>query len=65
MSERDDLVYVLEGNASQAPLTLVTRDDGGKQYAWKGKPLYYYAEDKKPGDTTGHEVGKSWFVVAP
>jgi predicted lipoprotein with Yx(FWY)xxD motif len=51
--------------APRAPLTLITRDDGSKQYAWKGKPLYYYAEDKKPGDTTGHEVGKSWFVVAP
>jgi predicted lipoprotein with Yx(FWY)xxD motif len=47
----------------KAPLTLITRDDGAKQYAWKGKPLYYYADDKKPGDTTGHEVGRSWFVV--
>jgi predicted lipoprotein with Yx(FWY)xxD motif len=51
--------------APKAPLTLVTRDDGSKQYAWKGKPLYYYAEDKKPGDVTGHEVGKAWFVVQP
>ena len=49
--------------APQAPLSVITRDDGSKQYAWKGKPLYYYAEDKKPGDTTGHEVGRSWFVV--
>jgi predicted lipoprotein with Yx(FWY)xxD motif len=49
--------------APQAPLSLITRDDGTKQYAWKGKPLYYYAEDKKPGDTLGHEVGRSWFVV--
>ena len=48
-----------------APLSIITRDDGTKQYAWKGKPLYYYAEDKKPGDTTGHEVGRSWFVVTP
>jgi predicted lipoprotein with Yx(FWY)xxD motif len=47
----------------RAPLGLVTRDDGTKQYAWKGKPLYYYAEDKKPGDATGHEVGRSWFIV--
>jgi len=51
--------------APKVPLSLITRDDGGKQYAWKGKPLYYYSEDKKPGDTTGHEVGRSWFVVLP
>lgn len=47
----------------RAPLGLIARDDGTKQYAWKGKPLYYYSEDKKPGDTTGHEVGRSWFIV--
>jgi predicted lipoprotein with Yx(FWY)xxD motif len=51
--------------APQAPLSLITRDDGTKQYAWKGKPLYYYSEDKKPGDTTGHEVGRSWYIVQP
>ena len=50
--------------APQPPLSVITRDDGSKQYAWKGKPLYYYAEDKKPGDTTGHEVGRSWFIVS-
>jgi predicted lipoprotein with Yx(FWY)xxD motif len=49
--------------AVKPPLSVIVRDDGSKQYAWKGKPLYYYADDKKPGDTTGHEVGRSWFVV--
>jgi predicted lipoprotein with Yx(FWY)xxD motif len=51
--------------APRPPLSLIARDDGGKQYAWKGKPLYYYTDDKKPGDTTGHEVGRSWFVAQP
>jgi predicted lipoprotein with Yx(FWY)xxD motif len=51
--------------APKGPLGLISRDDGSKQYTWKGKPLYYYAEDKKPGDTTGHEVGRSWFIVQP
>jgi predicted lipoprotein with Yx(FWY)xxD motif len=51
--------------APKAPLGTITRDDGSRQYTWKGKPLYYYSEDKKPGDTTGHEVGRSWFVVQP
>jgi predicted lipoprotein with Yx(FWY)xxD motif len=28
-------------------------------------PLYYYADDARPGDTTGHNVGKAWFVIQP
>ncbi|MFA6226421.1 MAG: hypothetical protein WC620_09700 [Methanoregula sp.] len=31
--------------------TFVTRADGTSQLAYKGMPLYYYVEDKKPGDT--------------
>jgi predicted lipoprotein with Yx(FWY)xxD motif len=27
--------------APRAPLSIITRDDGSKQYAYKGKPLYY------------------------
>lgn len=48
-----------------APLTIITRDDGTKQYAYKGKPLYYYEKDSKPGDVTGQGRGKVWWVVKP
>ncbi|MGH7478699.1 MAG: COG4315 family predicted lipoprotein [Candidatus Methylomirabilales bacterium] len=51
--------------APVAPLSVITRDDGSKQYAYKGKPLYYYAKDQKAGDTTGQAVGKRWWVVKP
>jgi predicted lipoprotein with Yx(FWY)xxD motif len=47
------------------PLSIITRDDGTKQYAYKGKPLYYYAKDKKAGDTTGDAVGKVWWIAKP
>ena len=30
--------------------TVVTRDDGSKQWAYKGKPLYTFHKDAKPGD---------------
>ncbi len=36
-----------------APWTIVVRDDGLKQWAYKGKPVYAFAKDGKPGDTTG------------
>ena len=32
--------------------SIVTRDDGGKQWAYKGKPLYAWSKDAKPGDVT-------------
>ena len=33
--------------------SIITRDDGTKQWAWKGKPLYAWSKDQKPGDKTG------------
>ncbi len=46
-------------------LGLITRSDGSKQVTYNDKPLYYYAGDTKPGDTTGQNVGGIWFVIAP
>ncbi len=45
--------------------TPVTRDDGSKQWAWLGKPLYLWSKDRKPGDMTGEGVNKVWHVVKP
>ena len=45
--------------------TIVTRDDGGKQWALKGKPLYLWVKDQKPGDKTGDGVNNVWHVVKP
>ena len=36
--------------------TLLDRDDGTKQWAYRGHPLYTFAEDKKPGDINGLNV---------
>jgi len=33
--------------------SIITRDDGSKQWAYKGRPLYNWKNDKKPGDITG------------
>jgi predicted lipoprotein with Yx(FWY)xxD motif len=40
--------------------TIVTRDDGGRQWAYRGKPLYYWVKDARPGDRTGDGVGNAW-----
>ena len=45
--------------------TVITRDDGQKQWALKGKPLYFWAKDSKPGDKTGDGFNKVWQVARP
>lgn len=43
--------------------TVVARDDGQHQWAYKGKPLYTWVSDKQPGETSGDNVGKVWHIV--
>ncbi|HEY9109827.1 MAG TPA: hypothetical protein VIN58_24390 [Roseateles sp.] len=45
--------------------TIVTRDDGSKQWAYKGKPIYYFAKDQKAGDRTGDNVNQVWHLAKP
>jgi predicted lipoprotein with Yx(FWY)xxD motif len=52
-------------SALPANITVVTRTDGTKQFAWNGMPLYYYAKDKNPGDILGDGVGGIWHLVKP
>lgn len=48
---------------SASGYTLVTRDDGTKQWALNGKPLYYFVGDAKPGDSTGEGKNGVWHTV--
>lgn len=51
---------------SMGDWTVVTRDDGSKQWAYKGKPLYTFAKDAKAGDTAGDGAGgNNWHVATP
>ena len=43
--------------------TVITRDDGSKQWAYKGKPVYTYSADKKAGDATGDNFKDVWHVI--
>ena len=45
--------------------SVITRDDGTKQWAYKGMPLYSWVKDTKPGDTTGDGVNQVWHVAKP
>jgi len=52
------------GPARQASV-VITRDDGSKQWAYKGKPVYFWAKDQKPGDRTGDGVNGVWRLARP
>ena len=43
--------------------SVITRDDGSRQWAYDGMPLYLWVKDKKPGDRTGDGVRGVWHVV--
>jgi predicted lipoprotein with Yx(FWY)xxD motif len=45
--------------------TIITRSDGGKQWAYKGMPLYTFKKDAKPGDVSGDGVNNVWHIAAP
>jgi Secreted repeat of unknown function len=45
-----------------------TRSDGSKQATYDGHPLYYFAGDSGPGQTSGQgsdSFGAKWWLVAP
>jgi predicted lipoprotein with Yx(FWY)xxD motif len=42
---------------------VIVRDDGSRQWAFRGKPLYTFAGDKTPGDYKGSTVEGWHFVV--
>ena len=59
---------VLKADASDKDMgdwKVITRDDGAKQLAYKGKPLYYFSTDKAPGDKNGDGRGMVWHIAKP
>lgn len=52
-------------NAATGTLATITRPDGTMQITYDDMPLYFWKDDKKPGDTSGQDVGGVWFVVKP
>ena len=56
------------GTAKASLLGTTTRSDGSREVTYAGHPLYYFAGDTTPGQTTGQGsdgFGAAWWVVAP
>lgn len=55
-----------DGSAmAEGDFTVIERNDGGKQWAKGGMPLYFWIKDEKKGDTTGDGVGGNWDLARP
>lgn len=53
------------GSSSSGDWTIIARDDGPPQWAYKGQPLYTFANDAKPGDANGDEFNNVWRLAKP
>jgi len=56
-------VMAKAGDKPSGDYTVVTRDDGKHQWAYKGKPLYTWPEDQAAGDKYGDNYNKVWHIV--
>jgi predicted lipoprotein with Yx(FWY)xxD motif len=56
-------LHVIGYEQASGAWSVITRDDGTKQWAYKGKPLYLFIKDHKPGDKTGDGFKNVWHVA--
>ncbi len=54
-----------DSDRAMGDYSVLARDDGKKQWALKGKPLYYWIKDTKAGDKTGDGVQNVWHIIKP
>jgi predicted lipoprotein with Yx(FWY)xxD motif len=53
------------GEGIDGELGVIERADGTSQVTYNGAPLYYYAGDQGPTDTTGDGIGGVWHLAQP
>jgi len=56
---------VADNAKAMGAYTIIVRDDGKKQWTYKGWPLYYWSKDTKTGDKTGDGFNGVWKVARP
>ena len=54
---------VKDGDNVPVEFRVITRDDGAKQWALNGKPLYFFAADVQAGEAKGDGKGGVWHVI--
>jgi predicted lipoprotein with Yx(FWY)xxD motif len=52
-----------ESDQASGDYRIITRDDGSRQWTFKGKPLYQWSKDQKPGDKNGDGFNDVWHLA--
>jgi len=54
-----------DGAVANDLMTIIARDTGDNQWAYKGLPLYQWFEDTAQGDINGDGIGGVWHLARP
>lgn len=54
-----------EGASPSGDYAIIAREDGKRQWTYRGRPLYLWAKDRRPGDKIGDGLNKVWHVAKP
>lgn len=58
-------LFASDADKGSGGYMVIARDDGKKQWAYQGKPLYYFARDTKTGEVTGDGFNQVWKTARP
>jgi predicted lipoprotein with Yx(FWY)xxD motif len=58
-------LMAMDSDTANGDYSIIIRDDGKKQWAFKGKPLYFWSKDMKAGDKAGDGFNNVWHVARP
>ena len=58
-------LYAMDSDVASGEYSIITREDGKKQWALRGKPLHFWIKDQKQGDMTGEGFKNVWHVAKP
>ena len=58
--------FMAQANAETwGAFSVIERNDGSYQWAYKNQPLYTWVGDRSQGDTNGHGINNVWYVAQP
>lgn len=58
-------LYATEQAQAEGDFSIIEREDGSLQWAFKNYPLYFYYLDVQQGDTFGEGVNAVWYLARP
>jgi len=58
-------LFAEDGDKADGAYSIIERNDGSKQWAKDGMPLYFWVKDMKKGDITGDGVKGVWDLARP